>query len=169
MAQASTRPGWGGALLCLAALLHAGCSSWSSSGGGPLASASPLDREFAVAAVTWDLNKDGDVTCAEWKQYVTELFREADADRDGYLTPEEFGRMSRIDRLFEIAGFAYYDSNNDKRISLAEMTDKPNPAFALLDKNKDCVISADERVHRRGVESTRDPSAAPPQTGKQKR
>jgi hypothetical protein len=29
------------------------------------------------------------------------------------------------------------------------MTDKPNPAFQLLDKNGDCVISAEERVHQR--------------------
>jgi len=34
----------------------------------PLAPASTVDREFAAAAVTWDLNRDGNVTCDEWKQ-----------------------------------------------------------------------------------------------------
>ena len=29
------------------------------------------------------------------------------------------------------------------------MTDKPNPAFQPLDKNGDCVISAEERVNQR--------------------
>ena len=28
----------------------------------------PVEREFALAVVTWDLNKDGEVTCDEWKQ-----------------------------------------------------------------------------------------------------
>jgi hypothetical protein len=35
---------------------------------GPLASAIPVEREFALAVLTWDLDKDGEVTCDEWKQ-----------------------------------------------------------------------------------------------------
>src|SRR5437868_6385609 len=64
-----------------------------------LTSATPLEREFVLAAVTWDLNKDGDVTCDEWKQYVAGLFREADANRDGVLTRQEFVVLARRDRL----------------------------------------------------------------------
>ena len=33
---------------------------------GPLASATPVER--ALAVVTWDLDKDGEVTCDEWNQ-----------------------------------------------------------------------------------------------------
>jgi len=66
-----------------------------SSGGSPLDKASVIEREFVIAAVTWDLNKDGDVTCDEWKRYVTELFREADADHDGFLTREEYAAPAR--------------------------------------------------------------------------
>ena len=121
-----------------------------SSGGSPLDKASVIEREFVIAAVTWDLNKDGDVTCDEWKRYVTELFREADADHDGFLTREEYAALSRRDRLFETAGFNYWDANHDGRISLSEMIDKPNPAFTLLDKNHDCVLTPDERVQARG-------------------
>jgi hypothetical protein len=127
------------------ALAAGGCSTGSSK--SPLASASPLELEFAAAAVTWDLNKDGDVTCEEWKQYVAALFREADLNRDGFLTRDEFAAMARRDRLFEAAGFAYFDANNDGRLTLAEIADKPNPAFILLDKNHDCVLTPDERVH----------------------
>jgi Ca2+-binding EF-hand superfamily protein len=79
---------------------------------------------------------------------VTGLFREADTNRDGILTREEFAALGRRDRLFETVGMSYFDANADGRLTLAEMTDKPNPAFALLDKNGDCVISADERVHQ---------------------
>ena len=136
---------WLALLLATAAL--AACATGNT---GPLASATPVEREFALAAVTWDLNKDGEVTCDEWKQYLAGLFREADANRDGFLTRQEFAALARDDRLFEVAGFDYFDANADGRLSLAEMTDKPNPAFQLLDKNGDCVISAEERANQRG-------------------
>jgi Ca2+-binding EF-hand superfamily protein len=147
-------------LLPLSLVVLAGCAS---GGQSPLTAATPLEREFAFAAVTWDLNRDGDVTCDEWKQYVTGLFREADANRDGTLTRAEFAALARSDRLFEMAGFSYFDANADGRLTLAEMTEKPNPAFALLDKNGDCVISADERVQSRvGREESKSPGAGPP-------
>ena len=122
------------------------CAGGSSS---PLGSASPIEREFAIAAITWDLNKDGNVTCDEWKQYVTALFRDADANRDGILTREEYAKLVRSDRLFETVGMSYFDANADGRLSLTEMTEKANPAFALLDKNGDCVISKDELLQPR--------------------
>ena len=150
------------ALLLLAGLaLLAGCAS----GGdpSPLIAATPVEREFATAAVTWDINKDGDVTCDEWKQYVTGLFREADANRDANLTRAEFAALGRRDRLFETVGFAYFDANADGRLTLAEITEKPNPAFALLDKNGDCVISADERPQPHvGREESKSPTPSQP-------
>jgi EF hand domain-containing protein len=151
----------GGARLALLAvsLAAAGCSTANPS---LLASASPIDREFALAAVTWDLNKDGDVTCDEWKQYVTGLFREADANHDGVLTREEYAKLARTDRLFETAGMNFFDTNGDGRLSLAEMTDKPNPAFALLDKNGDCVIASDERLTPHIAREEHRSSATPP-------
>jgi hypothetical protein len=135
------------AVSLLVALLQSGCSSGQ---GSPLDKASLIDREFVIAAVTWDLNKDGNVTCDEWKRYVTSLFRDADANHDGYLTREEYAALSRQDRLFETAGFKYWDANGDGRISLSEMVDKPNPAFTLLDKNHDCVLTPDEQVQSSG-------------------
>jgi EF-hand domain pair len=111
----------------------------------PLATASTVDREFAAAAVTWDLNRDGNVTCDEWKQYASDLFRAADANQDGVLTREEFAHLARQDRMFEVAGFGYFDADGDGQITLSEMVDKPNPAFALLDTNQDCIISPEER------------------------
>jgi len=155
---------WLGPLLAVAAL--AGCAGSNQS---LLGSATPLEREFANAVVTWDLNRDGNVTCDEWKQYVTGLFRDADANRDGILTRQEYATLARTDRLFEAAGFDYFDANADGRLTLAEMTDKPNPAFQLLDKNGDCVIGADERGPQRSFARDEEKSqgAAPP-TGRRR-
>src|SRR5882762_8654977 len=97
----------GGAWLTLL-LAVAGLTACATGNKSPLDSATAVEREFALAAVTWDLNKDGDVTCDEWKQYVTGLFREADANRDGILTREEFATLARRDRLFDTVTFDYF-------------------------------------------------------------
>jgi hypothetical protein len=146
MARALANAGRGPtrSLLVLAGVaVLASCSG----NGGPLASASWIERAFVSAEATWDLNHDGNVTCGEWKQYASRLFREADANRDGLLSREEFAALGRVDRLFDTVGFDYFDSDGDGRISMSELVDKPNPAFALLDKNGDCIISPDERLH----------------------
>jgi hypothetical protein len=145
--------------MALALVGVSGCASDNS----PLGSASVADREFAVAAITWDLNKDGDVTCDEWKQYATGLFRSADASRDGVLSQDEFAAMARQDRLFDSGNLKFFDVNGDGRVTLEELTGRPNPAFALLDRNKDCVIGRDERVNQRAPrEEPGGPATAPP-------
>jgi Ca2+-binding EF-hand superfamily protein len=103
----------------------AGCGG----NAGPLASASATDLKFVAAVATWDMNHDGTITCSEWKQYAAGLFKDADRDRDGILVRQEFEAMSRQDRLFATIGFAYFDADADGRITLPELTDKPNPAF----------------------------------------
>jgi Ca2+-binding EF-hand superfamily protein len=128
----------------LLAILTLTCCATNKS---PLASASPVERQFAAAAETWDLNHDGNVTCDEWKQYATKLFQDADSNHDGFLTREEFAAMSRVDRLFETVGFAALDADADGRIALSELIDRPNPAFTLLDRDHDCVLSPEERIH----------------------
>jgi predicted small lipoprotein YifL len=150
------------AALAVVAAALAGCAGGSK---GPLADATPTDREFVAAATTWDLDKNGDITCDEWKRYAASLFREADANRDGVLTREEFAVMARRDRLFEGVGLPYFDANADGRLTLAEVVDKPNPAFSLLDTNKDCVLTPEERRHQRSPSATKDSpetSAQPP-------
>jgi hypothetical protein len=121
----------------------AGCAG----NAGPLGSASATDLQFVAAVATWDTNHDGNVTCSEWKQYAAGLFKSADRDRDGALARPEFDALSRQDRLFASIGSAYFDANGDGRITLPELADKPNPAFALLDKNSDCTVSANERIN----------------------
>jgi len=134
-------------VLVLAGLvLLAGCGG----NAGPLPSASPTDLKFVAAVATWDMNRDGNVTCSEWKQYAGSLHKDADRDRDGILARQEFEAMSRQDRLFATIGFAYFDADGDGRVTLPELVDKPNPAFALLDRDGDCAISPNERVNLDG-------------------
>jgi EF hand len=130
-------------LVLAGVIVLAGCGG----NAGPLASASPTDLKFVAAVGTWDMNRDGNVTCSEWKQYAASLLKDADRDRDGILGRQEFEAMSRQDRLFATIGFAYFDADGDGRITLPELADKPNPAFALLDRSGDCTISPNERIN----------------------
>ena len=125
-----------------------GCSSMPSlsSVGSPFGSNSNLDRTFVAAAQTWDFDKDGSVTCDEWKNYVTTLHRESDGDGDGALVDAEFQKMAKIDQLFSVADRAYYDANGDGKVTIEEMISKPNAAFKQLDKNGDCRIDRNESV-----------------------
>lgn len=145
-----------------AALAAAGCGglpSFTGGGGGsPFSNASSNDLLFVSAAPTWDLDKNNAVTCEEWQRYTTELFTEGDANKDGALTQEEYKTVIKADRLFQSADHAYYDANRDGKVMLQEMTSKQNPAFVLLDKNKDCQIGSDEVVQTSQVQQLKTKS-----------
>lgn len=151
--RASRRPRRGSFGLAFAAALAVGaCSSFPSisslTGGGasPFSSSSLIDRTFIGAAQTWDTDKNGSVTCDEWKGYVLGLMKESDANGDGQLDQTEFQSMARTDRLFDVADLSYFDANGDSRASPDELTGKQNVAFKALDKNGDCQIDRNETV-----------------------
>jgi len=145
---------------CVAAALVVTAALAACSSGNSLTSVfsgtSGMDMTFVTAATTWDLNRDNNVSCEEWRRYQTQLFTDADKNRDGAVTQEEFAGVIRQDRLFESANFSYYNANGDSQLTLAEFTDKPNPAFRLLDKNGDCVIASEEFVRQHSIERAKD-------------
>jgi hypothetical protein len=123
--------------MALLLIALAGCSSSSSSLG-------EVDRVFLSAAGSWDRNRDGIVTCDEWKSYAGELFGAADANGDGFVDRVEYATIVNTDRMFQTVEFAYYDTNGDGKLDRAEFIDKPNRAFALLDKTNTCQLSASQ-------------------------
>ncbi len=119
-----------------ATLLGAGCT-----GTAPGLS-DTVEGSFIRAAQTWDINHDGKVTCDEWRTYAASLFKDVDTNHDGKLTREEFVKLEKIDRLFEVANFDYYDVNKQGFVTQADFVERPNPAFTALDKDKTCVLSS---------------------------
>ncbi len=117
---------------CCAALLGAGTSPGLSI---------TIEGAFIARVQTWDLNHDGEVTCEEWRSYATSLFKEADGDHVGKLIREEFAKLAKIDWLFEVANFDYYDVNKQGYVTQADFVNRPNPAFEALDHDKSCLIS----------------------------
>jgi Ca2+-binding EF-hand superfamily protein len=152
--RASQKRGLAGAahLLPAVTLLLSGCGGATN----PFSSSSDFDRTFIGAAQTWDLNKDGSVSCDEWKQYAATSFRESDSNGDGVLDQREFLILAKNDRLFEIANLSYYDANSDSKVTAQELADKPNTAFKLLDKNADCRIDRNESVQVYNVDKPKE-------------
>jgi Ca2+-binding EF-hand superfamily protein len=102
------------------------------------------DSALIQAVPTWDGNKDGTVTCEEWKSYADALFNQFDGGKDGFLIAGEYRALAQADRLFEVVPLDYFDGDGDGRVSRSEFVNKPNRAFAVLDKNKDCALGRDE-------------------------
>lgn len=148
----------------LAVVAAGGCSSSMNPFGG--SSVSDVDRVYLAAAGTWDRNKDGIVSCDEWKAYANELFDAADANRDGALDATEFDTIARTDKMFVTADFNYFDTSRDGKITRQELVDKPNPAFVLLDKKNSCQLDSTELTGGRTFMQDAKPAVTPP-TGPQ--
>ena len=131
-------------------LLGACSNSMPSLTGGP----SEIDKVFLIAAGNWDRNKDGVVTCDEWKAYAAELFAIGDTAGKGYLTPEDWKRIVNVDRMFETVDFKYYDRNGDGKVDRAEFVDRPNRAFELADRDKNCELTTVELTGARTAGAT---------------
>lgn len=129
-------------------------------------SVSQVDSVFLAAAGSWDRNKDGIVTCDEWKAYAAELLQGADKNRDGFLDRAEFETLLRTDKMFETADFSYFDANRDSRVDRAEFVDRPNPAFLIADRSKECKLNADQLTAARSL-TEQVPVVTPPAEDKQ--
>jgi EF hand len=143
-------------------LVVAGCSGASS--------IPDTDRVFLSAAGSWDRNRDGVVTCDEWKTYAAELFDGADSNRDGVLDRTEYLKIISTDRMFETVDFSYYDANGDGKVARAEFVDKPNRAFALLDKSNECKLTSSQvagaRANTEQIFDTKKPESGDPRDKK---
>lgn len=105
-----------------------------------------------------DADSSGDVSFEEFAAAMSSRFANADADSDGKMTVSEIAseiermraeRMARriVDR---------FDTNDDGVLTSAEIESRQKKRFALLDRNDDGKVTADEmrrgdfnRHHRR--------------------
>jgi EF hand len=133
-------------IVCLAAAgLAAGCASSS----GP--EIAPIDKSFLAGISSYDQNRDGVVTCDEWRAAAADLFARANKSGSGTLTEDEFKTLATSDRTFLSATFKYYDVNGDGKIDKKEFVERPNPAFAYADKDKDCRLTGAELITARNL------------------
>jgi hypothetical protein len=148
--------------LSAAAALVAGCSSGNSLGD--------VDRVFLSAAGSWDRDRDGVITCDEWRAYAGELFDGADANRDGFVERTEYSKIVNTDRMFATVDLTYFDANGDQKLDRNEFVTKPNRAFVLLGKESECRLTADQvagaRAHTEQVFDSKKPESGDPREKK---
>ena len=117
--------------------------------GGSVALAQSADDKARPAAAAsgpevWDANHDGVYTCDEWKSFMERLFKSADKNRDGSLSPAEFETVKKAEPSLAEAGFGYYDENQDGKISRKEFVEKPSAFILRFDRNGDCKVTPEE-------------------------
>jgi len=87
-----------------------------------------------------DKNGDGEIDHEEMYERIVEVFYFADANKDGYLSVEEFKQFPLPD------DFRRADTNGDGRISLREYMRLREQDFEAADKDHDEVLSLDEVI-----------------------
>jgi EF-hand domain pair len=126
-------------------LLAAPAASAQSAATGDSGRGQPAkDTPAANGPEIWDANHDGVYTCDEWKAYLDRLFTLADRNHDGRLDPSEFPVIRKADTTFAEADFAYFDENQDGKITRGEFVDRPSEFILQHDKNGDCRVTPDE-------------------------
>ncbi|MCJ2179254.1 EF-hand domain-containing protein [Novosphingobium album (ex Hu et al. 2023)] len=93
-----------------------------------------------------DANRDGAVTRAELVTYRNGEWQRFDRNSDGYFSADDLPRFLRDrwngGKLAQMRDT--YDRNHDGRISRAEFTSGPTPAFDMADTNHDNRVSQAE-------------------------
>lgn len=123
---------------------------------------SSLDESFLRGISSYDQNRDGEVTCDEWRAAAAEAFTKANKSGSGFLNEAEFRNLAASDRTFLVATFKYYDVNGDGKVDRKEFVDRPNPAFAFADKDKDCRLNDIELLNARNLSAPPKESTARP-------
>lgn len=94
-----------------------------------------------------DLNVDGRTSRAELNQHRAQVFAKLDRNEDGIIEQKDAPKIllarRKFMRAFEQVK-SIFDSNNDERVTLDEWNKADPDVFAMLDSNKDGVITRSE-------------------------
>jgi len=109
-------------------------------GGAPLAFGDSVDYEPREAHAKADKNGDGLVDRREFHVRMVEIFYHDDANKDGFLVPEE------LEKINEDMVFAPADRNHDGKLTMSEYIDQRFEAFEAADVDSDGGLSVQEVI-----------------------
>ena len=98
----------------------------------------PLTRKQIMESA--DKNRDGKIGRVEFLERMREAFFFVDANKDGFLTLEEYQHIQGADPR----GFARADRNKDGKLSIDEFLKAVTEDFDAADKNDDGVLDEEE-------------------------
>lgn len=97
---------------------------------------------------TYDVNRDGKVTRAEFDKLTQQQFNSF--ARGGSLSPEQYYQLlAAQSRSISARVFQRLDRDHDGKLTLAEFAASQERLFSRLDKNNDGVITEDELTSSR--------------------
>jgi Ca2+-binding EF-hand superfamily protein len=118
-----------------------------------LSLALPASAQFGRARAGGDIldkadaDRDGYITREEYAAARAAQFDRMDRNKDGSVTRADFGRLARfkpdaVDRLMAV--LSAVDTDQDGRITRAELEAAPMPVFERGDRDKDDRLSREE-------------------------
>jgi len=115
----------------------------------PLAEIPPELVEKALRDFTarWDLNGDGQASCADVAVLRERQFKRLDTNNDQSLDALEYRAINFEDNSFVFFEFKTVDTNQSTSLDLAEFSAVSHSLFRGTDKNSDCVITYSDAAH----------------------
>jgi Ca2+-binding EF-hand superfamily protein len=96
----------------------------------------PYDPKVAFGQT--DQNKDGEIDLCEFHERIVEVFYEADTNKDGFLSPEEYQRLPFS------GDFKHADLSGKGRLSLHDFVAVRYRLFVQADHNRDGALTLEE-------------------------
>jgi Ca2+-binding EF-hand superfamily protein len=110
---------------------------FTSTGADAQQTAAPSD--VTVAFTETDSNGDGVIEIDEYYRRLVDVFFLGDANRDGYLTEEEFVKV-----VLQKEDFAELDKSQEGKLSKREFIAARLPVYLVIDTDDDGVLSLTE-------------------------
>ena len=134
--QTPQRGGGGSAFAAIAAL----CSA---AGFAPKVFAQQADEPLLATASEWG-GQGGVYTCAQWRAYVTRMYRLGDSRHRGYIEAKDFEIIKKASPVFQMATFDYFDMTGKGRVTQKEFIEFESPFFARFDRRHTCRVTNDD-------------------------
>ena len=129
----------------------------SAAGFAPQVFAQQADEPLVATASEWG-GQGGVFTCAQWRAYVTRMYRLGDPRHRGYIEAKDFEIIKKASPVFQMATFDYFDMAGKGRVTQKEFIEFESPFFARFDKKHSCRVT--ERGHPRRQHARPDPTGA---------
>jgi hypothetical protein len=123
--------------------LAAIAASCSAAGFAPPVFAQQASEPLVETAREWG-GQGGVFTCAQWRAYVTRIYRLGDPRHRGYIEAKDFEIIKKASPVFATASFDYFDMTGKGRVTQKEFVEFESPFFARFDKKHNCHVTSED-------------------------
>ena len=115
----------------------------SATGFAPEVFAQQAEEPLVATANEWG-GQGGVYTCAQWRAYVTRMYRLGDPRHRGYIEAKDFEIIKKASPVFQMATFDYFDMAGKGRVTQKEFVEFESPFFARFDKKHSCHVTNED-------------------------